>query len=398
MHEESESDFCATLSRRGVQSRRSEHIEDLFPLAEKTSIAWVDSLVDDFEKEATEIATKAGFSELLVQQLLGDLQSGYEDFGTEMGLIFPVVYVKGFDIITNPLLILLRKGLILTIHSRKIVRFLNLRKHAEPFLRKLPKDLEQNDWLTLLLVRIIDENNSKNFEQLHKIDEGSEDLTQHLMADTVERNHVGDQIYQMKHALVLYLSDLWATSDVLSSLRYGDSNLLSDESKVLDKVSMLMNEVHTQQGLAEHLAEVLASGLECLQSIYNNQLQDKNNQLQDRNNQLQDINNQLQDRNNRLTTINNRLSVVNNRVTLLGGWLAILAAGFVVPNTIATVFSQTNIFLLTPRDTGWYLALIIGSTILATTLVWLWVRKIGLLPKVKKEIEEIGIDAEKEKT
>jgi hypothetical protein len=47
---------------------------------------------------------------------------------------------------------------------------------------------------------------------------------------------------------------------------------------------------------------------------------------------------------------------------------------------------------------GWYLALILASTIVTTILVWLWVKKKGLLPKTAEENEErLVFDAEKER-
>lgn len=427
--EEKNSGFCVTLARSGTRIKRSSNLEDFFPLMKQSSIAWVDIKVDDFEKEAVEMATKVGFSELLLKQLLTRLEErvhfkgGYEDFDTEMGVLFPAVSVKGFDITVNPLFILVKKGLVLTMRSRETHIFRNVHRYAEAYLRRLPRDLHTDDWLTLLLIRIIDENNERNFEQLEEIDRGSEGLTKDLKGDQTACTATGDQIYGMKLTLMKYLSCLWATSDNLNSLRYGDANLLSDETHVLDKIGSLLNEVHQHLSLAEHISDVLASGLECLQSIYNNQLQDKNNLLQERNNllqdknnkfadlnnalqeknnllqeknnklqeqsnQLQEKNNKLQDYNNRLTLLNNRLTVLNNRVTLLGGFLAIISAGFIVPNTIATVMSQTNIFLFSPADMGWYLALILVSTIVAIILVWLWVKSKGLLPKPQEENEE----------
>jgi Mg2+ and Co2+ transporter CorA len=136
-----------------------------------------------------------------------------------------------------------------------------------------------------------------------------------------------------------------------------------------------------------------------LQSIYNNQLQDRNNQLQDRNNQLQDFNNnlqsrnnelqernnQLQDFNNTLSERNNELTATNNKITLLGAFLAIIGAGFFVPNTIATVLSQTNIFLFSPNDTTWYISLILASTIITTGIVYWWVKRVGLLPNISDD-------------
>ncbi len=422
LSEERDPNFCVTLAQSGIQSKRSSQPEDFFPLIENATIAWLDIKVDDFEKEAMQTGMKVGFSELLIRQLLtrlGDgtrFQGGYEDYDTEMGVLLPQINVKNLDITINPLLMLLKKNLILTIRSSKTHVFHNIHRYAETFVRRLPKNLKQVDWLTLMLIRIIDENNERNFEQLQEIDKCSEELTKDLKDDTIVRSQVGDQIYQIKLTLVRYLSCLWGTSDTLNSLRYGDADLMSDDTQVLDKISMLTREVRDQLSLAEHLSEVLASGLECLQSIHNNQLQDRNNLLQDRNNALQeknnklaDLNNKLQEKNNilqeknnklqeysnRLTVLNNRLTLLNNRITLLGGFLAIISAGFIVPNTIATVMSQTNIFTFTPADMGWYLGFILASTICATILVWLWVKRKGLLPRIPEEDGERIISGDK---
>jgi len=422
--EEKNRSSCFTLTTGGTQSKRSSRLDDFFPLIEQASIAWADIKVDDFDKEIFETGTKFGHSELLIKQLLtrlGDGTSfagGCEDHDTEMGLLLPAISVNGPDITIYPIVVLLKQNVIVTIRSNKTHVFHNLHRYAETFMRRLPKNLEQADWLTLLLIRILDENNERNFEQLQEIDKCSEELTKDLRADWIVHSEVGDQIYRMKLTLVRYLSCLWGTSDTLNSLRYGDANLMSDDTQVLEKISMLIREVRDHLSLAEHLSEVLASGLECLQSIHNNQLQDRNNMLQDRNNMLQeknnalaDLNNKLQERNNllqeknnklqeysnRLTLLNNRLSALNNKITLLAAFLAIVGAGFVVPNTIATVVSQTNIFALTPADMGWYLTLIIGSTIVATLMVYLWVKSKGLLPEAAEESrDEITSEANEE--
>ncbi len=394
--DENNRSFCAVLTEKGTHSSFSKNIDGFTALMEHASIAWIDYIIEDFEKEATESATKVGFSEQLIKKLLMDVRGSYEDFDTEMGLLLPAIHADGFEVNVEPLLLLLRGNILLTIHTKSRHRFYQMRRYAESYFRRLPNKMKPNDLLTLLMVRIIDENNSWNFKQLQEMDERSDDLTMDLKDENIIRGHVGDQIYQQKHALLGYLSALWGTADTLSSLRYGDADLISDAPMVLDKIASLQNEVHQQLSLAEHLSEVLASGLECLQSIYNNQLQDRNNQLQDRNNQLQDFNNglqsrnnelqernnQLQDFNNSLSERNNELTAINNKITLLGAFLAILAAGFVVPNTIATVFSQTNIFLFSPKDMNWYITLILASTVITTGVVYWWVRKIGLLPNV----------------
>ena len=41
----------------------------------------------------------------------------------------------------------------------------------------------------------------------------------------------------MKHALLKYLSALWGTGDISSSLRYGDADLISDTPLILDRIA-----------------------------------------------------------------------------------------------------------------------------------------------------------------
>ena len=69
------------------------------------------------------------------------------------------------------------------------------------------------------------------------------------------------------------MNSLWETVDVLHALRYGDAELITDEPRNSGHISVMADEIKGQIGLAEHMSEVLASGLEVMQSIYNNQLQ-----------------------------------------------------------------------------------------------------------------------------
>ena len=93
------------------------------------------------------------------------------------------------------------------------------------------------------------------------------------------------------------------------------------------------------------MSEVLASGLEVLQSIYNNQLQN-----------------------------------LNNRLALVMTYLTIIGTAVLVPNTLATMLSNA-VWDIGPKDLGWYLALMIGATVVATGLVYWWVKKRGWIPK-----------------
>ena len=73
--------------------------------------------------------------------------------------------------------------------------------------------------------------------------------------------------------------------------------------------------------------------------------------------------------------------MINNRLSFLMGILTIIGTALLVPNTIATVLSQTNIFQFAPIDAGWYLMLIIISTIIATIFDWFAVKRMGFLPR-----------------
>ena len=336
--------FCATLSHGKAQCMRSEYVKDLGKFAGRADVAWVDFIVDDFQKETLPVALKFGFSELLTRNLLKNSRSGYEDFNTEMVLFLPAMHVEGFDVTLRPMLILLRKNMLLTLHTSETTRFFRVRRYAATLLKKLPPGMPQNDKMTTLLIRIIDESNAKNFEYLQVIEENGDQLSKELSDPRTSRKTIGNNIYRMKHALIVYLSGLWATVDALSSLRYGDADLISDDPKIIDKISGLVGAVQAQIGLAEHLSEVLASGLEVLQSIYNNQLQ-----------------------------------VLNNRLALLVAYLTIIGTALLVPNTIATVMGN-SMFNFQPSDSGWYITLILGSTVVATFFSWWAVKRLGLLP------------------
>ena len=338
--------FCAALRRGDTQSMQCDDIEALTLLVRQPGLAWADYTIEDVRRDAAPTAAKLGFSEPLVAKLLENARSGYEDLDAEMGLLLPMIHVSGFDVTLSPLLILLRRGLILTLHTQEAKRFHHIRRYAETYLRGLPKSMEQVDKLTLVLLRIIDESNSQDFERLQVIEETADKLSEDLSNVKAPRALLGNRIYRMKHALIVYLSGLWATADALSELRYGDADLIANDERVLTRITLLVEQVHSQISMAEHLSDVLASGLEVLQSIYNNQLQ-----------------------------------ILNNRLAMLVGYLTIIGTALLVPNTIATVMSQTNIFTFGPGDLWWYLTLLVGSTVIATIFSWWAVKRMGLLPE-----------------
>jgi magnesium transporter len=241
-------------------------------------------------------------------------------------------------------LILVRKDLIVTIHSEEVIRLVQFARYADTFMRKLPASMPPDDKLTSLLVRILDENNSRNFEYLREIEEQGDDLSRVLLDRTGARMEIGKQIYELKHTLITYLNTLWRTLDVLHSLRYGDAALISDSPKMLAQVGLLVEDVNRQISLSEHMSEVLASGLEVLQALYNNQLQ-----------------------------------VLNNRMALTMTWLTILGTAVLVPNTLATIFG--SLIGLDRNTLIWYMVILVASTAEATYLAYWWVKKKVNLPR-----------------
>ncbi|MGB9719221.1 MAG: CorA family divalent cation transporter [Candidatus Anstonellales archaeon] len=328
-----------------VEKRKIEEaILSVKKAVKKKNILWLDYVVEgNFEKEVLKSSKLLGFSELLVKNLLKAKYGNYEDFGNEMGILLPVIHVEGFNVMIRPLLVLIRENLIVTMHTAEVRRFFRLRRYAAMLLRKFPKEMSNKDKITMLLIRIIDENNARNFDYLRAIEDHGDMLSAKLADPKTPRAFIGTQIHEMKHALVTYLDGLWATVDVLSALRYGDADLLTDDIKIIERINALTTEVSAQIGLAEHMSEVLASGLEVVQSIYNNQLQ----------------------------TLNNRLALIMTYLTILG-------TAVLVPNTLATILSNPA-YNLGPQDVWWYSALMVVSTVVATLLAYWWVKKMGWL-------------------
>jgi magnesium transporter len=333
------------------QAYALEHIRDCWVAVEKSSLAWVNVTLPDVRASASDIAVAFGFPRDLAEKVLDADRSEYLDNDTELAMLLPAIVVSGWEVQIHPMLILVRKNLILTIHPREIKRFIRFSRYADGIMRKFKDNQAIVDRLTLLLIRLLGENNEANFDGLRIIEEGGEEFSQYLVDTKGKADELGDKIHGIKQALVTYQGALWASLDVLHSLRFGDADTISDNPKILDRVSLLVEDVNRNLALGEHVSEVLASGLGVLQTIYNNQLQMYNNQLQ----------------------------LLNNKLALLAGWLAIAATAVAVPNTLATIFGVGKVADLLPVEV--ILFVIIASTVIATYFTYAYVRSKGLMPK-----------------
>lgn len=340
------SSFCVALSSLNQSVKLySDNPADFLTTINDANIAWVNCTVGDIEKSGPEIVKVLGFSQDLFQSLLVESPSIYEDEDLELGMKIPVMRVHDLEVKTYPLLILIKRSLILTIHTQEVVRLKKFARYAETFMRKIPPDAPWQDKVTMVLYRILAENNERNFDGLREIEDEADDISSGLLDISMPRQKLAQDIYKMKHALIMYLNALWGVLDVLHSLRYGDAEIITDDPTLLSRLDSLVMDVRGQISLTEHMSEVLASGLEVLQSIYNNQLQ-----------------------------------ILNNRLALVVAWLTILGTAVLVPNTLATIFGNTA-FGLDADDVWWYSVLMVVSTVVATLGAYLFIKFKGWMPK-----------------
>ena len=342
--------FYVSLSKEHVTTKvESDNVSEIVGLLKEDALEWMDFTVENINEDSFFIATSLKFSLPLVASVLSDRYSSYEDLDAELGLMLPAVRVEKFDVQVYPLLILIRKNLILTIHPKEVLRLQKIYRYADIFMKKIRPDLPWNDKLTILLTRIIDENNQKNFNGLRMIEEEGDELGKFMTEPKTPNKHIGNDIYQMKHALITYLNTLWASWDVINSLRYGDAETITDNPKLLQRIGILGDDLNRQIALSEHMSEVLASGLEVLQTIYNNQLQ-----------------------------------MLNNRLAFIATWLAVLATAGLVPNTLATIFGIGKINDLI--EWPWIVTILLVSTIVCTYLMYLLFKKKEWLPPKMKDL------------
>lgn len=341
--------ICVSIAQGKPTRATGDSAGDFIPQIKASELAWVNFEVKDLRKDGLFAASILGFSGGLMEELMTGKLSGYEDRDSELGLLLPVVRVTKLDVAIHALVILLRPGLILTMHEEgKVTRMTRLARYADVFMRKIPTDAPASDRVTLLLMRILNENNERNFEGLRTIEEQGDRIGGFLVRPEAPIEELGPEIYALKHALITYLDSLWASLDVLQSLRWGDAETITDNETVLARLGLLMEDVRRHIQLSEHMSEVLASGLEVLQGIHNNQLQKLNNQL-----------------------------------AMVVAYLTILGTAVLVPNTIATIVSSSP--GLWPLGNPSYLVFLALSTVAATWVSYAWVKGRGYLEGLQRK-------------
>ena len=329
--------FCIVLYKDGRIDRLMDRpLEEYLAAIRDASIAWIDYTTKEDDTEIESIAQVAGFSRIPIPKLTTGFYSAYEDYDTELGIMLPSATVRVEKMSVHPLFVLIRDNFILTVHSEEINRLLRFSRYAPQFFKKIT-ETPLVDKITMVLERIIDENNDRNFEYLREIEMHGDAISKSLIEENLAKRKIAHDIYRMKHVLIDYLNVLWATKDVVDSLRYGDADLITNNEKLLGRVGILSDNIDRHIELSEQMSNVLSSGLEVMQSIYNNQLQN-----------------------------------LNNRFALVTAYLTVLGTAFLVPNTIATI-AGSGVMEGTMGAQWWYIPLLVVSTIGATSVSLLWV-------------------------
>ena len=314
------------------------------------NLVWIECVVDSITEETPKILEKLGVS-MDPSLLLSGYVSSYEDRGDTLGLMIPFVVPGNNTTQTAPLLIFMKKDLVLTIHDDYGGKITRLYNYAPTLLRKLPKDPEQwADRQTLLLARIIDEISEANFSILRLIVERAEQFEIDLAGSRQVTRDISLELSNMKTALLTFLNAIWATYDTVHNLKYGDADMVSDEEQILAKFEVILGRLDRQIQMSENVMQMVATGVNVIQTE------------------------------------------VTNKVTILIIWWTVAGTAELVPNTIATVF---GLYPAHEQQFWPIVSTIVVSAGLATAVAYFYVRRffgqtLGMerLRKIRKKFKK----------
>src|SRR5438445_3858075 len=294
------------------------------------NLTWIECVVDSITTEAPKILENLGIT-MDSAVLLSGYVSSYEDRGETLGLMLPFVVTGNSKTQTSPLLIFIKKDLIVTIHDDYGGKIARLYNYSNTLLRKLPKD-PQNwaDRQTILLARIIDEISETNFSILRLIVERAEQLELDLAGSRQIERDLSLELSNMKTALLTFLNAVWATYDTVQNLKYGDADMISDDDVILAKFEVILGRLDRQIQMSENVMQMIATGINVIQTQ------------------------------------------VSNKLALLVVWFTVAGTAVLVPNTLATVFS---LFPNHQDNFGWMIATIIASTIVSAFVTYKYTKR-----------------------
>src|SRR5579885_3360975 len=305
-------------------------LDELPAITSSGHLTWIECVVDNIIEETPKILNKLSIS-MDPSVLLSGYVSSYEDRGNMLGLMIPFVVPGNNTTLTAPILIFMKKDLIVTIHDDYGGKIARLYNYAPTVLRKLPKEADSwADRQTILLARIIDEISEANFSILRLIVERAEQFEIDLAGSRQVTRDISLELSSMKTSLLTFLNAIWASYDTVHNLKYGDADLVSDDEVILAKFEVILGRLDRQIQMSENVMHMVATGANVVQTE------------------------------------------VTNKVTILIIWWTVAGTAELVPNTIATVFG------LYPNHELMFwpiVSTILGSAGLATAVAYFYVRK-----------------------
>jgi len=156
--------FCIILSKDGRIDRQIDRpLEEYLAAIPTASIAWIDYSTKDDAREIEQLAQAAGFTKLPIPKALHRFLLGIRGLRHGTRDHAPLGHHQKRHHDGSPALCLNPGKLHITVHSEDINRLLRFSRYAQPFFKRI-SSMCTCDKITLMLERIIDENNDRNFE------------------------------------------------------------------------------------------------------------------------------------------------------------------------------------------------------------------------------------------
>ena len=322
----------AGIEEQGVPFKKeSITLEDAVAeyVVESGTLTWIECVVDDIVNETPGILEKLKI-DMDPSVLLSGYITAYEDIGDTLGIMLPFIITGDSRTQTTPILIFMKKDLIVTIHDDYGGKIAKLYNYSNSLMRKLPKESEQ--WAnrqTILLFRLMDEVSETNLSILRTILEQAEQLELDLSGSRQTDRNVSDELSNMKRSLLTFLNAVWATHDTVRNVKYGDPDMLTDDDDILEKFEVILGRLDRQIQMAENVMEIISTGVTVIQTETSNQL------------------------------------------TKLIVWLTVAATAVLVPNTIATVLGIPDLNV----SLTWVVPILIISTVISVIVTYRWTKQ-----------------------
>ena len=334
----------AGIEEQGVPFKReSIALDEAAQTISIGNLTWIECVVDDIVTETPKILEKLDI-QMDPKVLLSGYVSAYEDAGDTLGIMLPFIVTGNSRIQTSPVLIFMKKDLIVTIHDDYGGKITKLYNYSNSLMRKLPKEPEQwADRQTILLFRLMDEVSETNFSSLRTIVEQAEQIEIDLAGPRQVERDVGFEISNMKRSLLTFLNAVWATHDTVRSVKFGDPDMLTDDDDVLEKFEVILGRLDRQIQMAENVMDIISTGITIIQTE------------------------------------------TSNKLTKLIVWLTVAATAVLVPNTVATIFGIPDLEI----SWSWIAPILIISTLISAIVTYRWTKQFSVNPLGSKKFKNL---------